>query len=104
MESIGLKLEQLQLRLKFNRHFGIVCKGVKQIGEMRRSLWAAEPSTCPLAKPAMAGYQSDDLYVAGPLALNLYRVIEARGPAAPLEKHERDGSGHRRAENCVAGR
>jgi hypothetical protein len=103
MGSVGSKLEQAHCRLKFNRHFDIVCKGVKQIRKMRAPFRAADLFTCPLVKPALAGYQSDDLYVANPLALNLYRVAR-RGAASPLEEHERDGSGHRRAENCIAGR
>jgi hypothetical protein len=78
MDGAGLKLEQLQLRLKFNRHSGIVCKGVKQIREMRLPVRPAKLATCPLVKPALAGYQSDDLHVANPLALNLYRVRGAR--------------------------
>jgi hypothetical protein len=43
----GSKLEQSRVRLKFNRHSVIVCKGVKQIRKARLPFRAAKTSTLP---------------------------------------------------------
>jgi hypothetical protein len=66
MSGVGLKLEQLRLRLKFNRHCGIVCKGVKQNPE--------NAATLPGRQTAhFAGWSSrhwldtSRMYVANPL-------------------------------------
>jgi hypothetical protein len=65
-DRTGSGLVQRDGRLKFNRHFSVVCKGVKQFPADSLPV-ARQKLACRLVKPVSAGYQSDatrDLQVA----------------------------------------
>jgi hypothetical protein len=78
-QQAGLKLVQRNVRLKFNRHFAVVCKGVKQT--LRMASLRISTTACLPAGQAGLGWvpvECRRTAVAGPLAPNLYRVVEAR--------------------------
>jgi hypothetical protein len=94
--DFGLKLVQARKRLKFQRHFWIVCKGVKQSLTRMSALGVHLPREADHFRAGQAGsgwYQSDgDLRIRAPAGTEFVSTgPEARlGPARllSLEKHE----------------